>query len=119
MLGSHYFFKINLFIYLLIYFWLQNLLLFIYYLLFIIIKIYYWVFVAAHGLSLVVVNRSHSSLWCAGFPLRWLACLCCGALALGPRALVVAARGLGCSVACGILPGQGSNPCPLHWQVDS
>ena len=23
------------------------------------------------------------------------------------------------SVACGIFPDQGSNPCPLHWQVDS
>ena len=22
-------------------------------------------------------------------------------------------------LACGILPDQGSNPCPLHWQVDS
>ena len=21
--------------------------------------------------------------------------------------------------ACGICPDQGSNPCPLHWQVDS
>ena len=24
-----------------------------------------------------------------------------------------------CSAVCGILPDQGSNPCPLHWQVDS
>ena len=24
-----------------------------------------------------------------------------------------------CSVACGIFPDQGSNPCPLHWQADS
>ena len=23
------------------------------------------------------------------------------------------------SAACGIFPDQGSNPCPLHWQVDS
>ena len=23
------------------------------------------------------------------------------------------------SAACGILPDQGSNPCPLHWQADS
>ena len=30
-------------------------------------------------------------------------------------------RGSGpsCSAACGILPDQGSNPCPLHWQADS
>ena len=31
----------------------------------------------------------------------------------------VAARGLSCLEACGILPDQGSNPCPLHWQADS
>ena len=32
---------------------------------------------------------------------------------------VVVAHGLSCSVACGILPDQGSNPCPLNWQADS
>ena len=26
---------------------------------------------------------------------------------------------LSCSMACGIFPDQGSNPCPPHWQVDS
>ena len=31
-----------------------------------------WVFVAVHGLSLVVVSEGYSSLWCAGFSLRWL-----------------------------------------------
>ena len=35
----------------------------------------------------------------------------------GPS-LVVAHR-LCCSIVCGILPDQGSNPCPQHWQVDS
>ena len=29
------------------------------------------------------------------------------------------AHGLSCSMACGIFPDQGSNPSPLHWQVDS
>ena len=29
------------------------------------------------------------------------------------------AHGPSCSTACGILPDQGSNPCPLHWQADS
>ena len=29
------------------------------------------------------------------------------------------AHGLSCSMACGIFPDQGSNPCLLHWQVDS
>ena len=32
---------------------------------------------------------------------------------------VVLAHGLRCSVACGIFPDQESNPCPLHWRVDS
>ena len=32
---------------------------------------------------------------------------------------VVVAHGPSCSVSCGILPDQGSNPCPLHWQADS
>ena len=32
---------------------------------------------------------------------------------------VVVAHGLSCSVACGVFPEQGSNLCPLHWQVDS
>ena len=45
------FFFINLFIF---YFWLH------------------WVFVAAHGLSLVAVSGGYSSLRCAGFSLWWL-----------------------------------------------
>ena len=53
MAGSHFFF-LNKFIYVFIYFWLR------------------WVFVAARGLSLVVVSGGYSSLWCAGFSLRWL-----------------------------------------------
>ena len=32
---------------------------------------------------------------------------------------VIVAHGLSCSVACGILPDQGPNPCPLHRQADS
>ena len=75
-----------------------------------------WVFVAVRGLSLVGTSRGFS---------------CCGARALGMRAPVVVARGLqstgsavvvhgpSCSAACGLFPDQGSNPCPLNWQVDS
>ena len=37
----------------------------------------------------------------------------------GPRASVVAAHGLSCPMAYGISLNQGSNLCPLHWQVDS
>ena len=35
-----------------------------------------------------------------------------------PGSVVVAQR-LSCSAARGIFPDQGSNLCPLHWQVDS
>ena len=38
---------------------------------------------------------------------------------LQSKGLIVAAHGLSCSIACGILLEQGSNPCLLHWQVDS
>ena len=32
---------------------------------------------------------------------------------------VIVAHGPSCSVACGIFPDQGLNPCPLNWQADS
>ena len=32
---------------------------------------------------------------------------------------VVVACGISCPKACEIYPGQGSNPCPVHWQADS
>ena len=66
-----------------------------------------WVFVAAHRLSPVAESRGFS---------------CCRTWALGVWASVARAQqahGLSCSVACGIFPDQGSNPCPLHWQADS
>ena len=77
----------------------------------------HWVFVAAHGLSLVVASGGYSSLRCAGFSMQWLLLL----WSTGSRhaGSVVVAHGLSCSVACGIFPDQGSNPCPLHWQADS
>ena len=31
---------------------------------------------------------------------------------------VLVAHKLSSLLACGIFPEQGSNPCPLHWQVD-
>ena len=54
-----FFFFFNKFIYLFFYlFWLC------------------WVFVAAHGLSLVAASRGHPSLQCTGFSLQWLLLLC-------------------------------------------
>ena len=102
------------------------------------------VFVAARGLSLVAGSGVYSSLWCSVFSLWWLLLLqSTGSRRMGfsscstqpqqlqhtgPRARglqqlwrdgsVVVAHGLSCSVACGIFPDQGSNPCPLQWQVD-
>ena len=86
-------------IYLFIYFWLC------------------WVFVSVRGLSLVAASGGHSSSRCAGLSLsRPLLLRSTGSRRAGS---IVVAHGPSCSVACGILPDQGSNPCPLHWQADS
>ena len=96
----------------------------------------YWVFVAAGELSVVAASRGYSSLQCAGFPLQWLLLLQkmgSGVLAsvaavpglsgCGSRppeyGSVVMVHGLNCPSACGIFLDQGSNPCSLHWQMDS
>ena len=49
---------------------------------------------------------------CSGFS-------CCGARALGNAGLRSYSTDACCSAPCGIFPDQGSNPGPLHWQVDS
>ena len=96
---SFFFFFFFNFIYLFIYLWLC------------------WVFVSVRGLSLVVASGGHSSLRCAGLSLsRPLLPRSTGSRRAGS---VVVAHGPSCSAACGILPDQGSNPCPLHWQADS
>ena len=91
-----YFYK---FIYLFIYFWLC------------------WIFVSVRGLSPVAESGGHSSSRCAGLSLSSPLLL----RSTGSRrpGSAVVAHGLSCSVACGILPDQGSNPCPLHWQAES
>ena len=95
-----FFFKEFLyFYYLFIYFWLC------------------WVFVSVQGLSLVVASGGHSSSRCTGLSLLWpLPLRSTGSRRTGS---VAVAHGPSCSVACGIFPDQGSNPCPLHWQADS
>ena len=88
-----------LFIYLFIYLWLC------------------WVFVSVQGLSLVVASGDHSSSRCTGLsPSRPLLLQSTGSRRTGS---VIVAHGPSCSMACGIFPDQGSNPCPLHWQADS
>ena len=96
---ARFFFFFIFFIYLFIYFWLC------------------WVFVSALGLSLVAASRGHSSSRCAGLSLLWpLMLRSTGSRCAGS---VIVAHGPSCSMACGIFPDQGSNPCPLHWQADS
>ena len=69
------------------------------------------------GLSLVVASGGHSSSRCAGLSLsRPLSLRSTGSRRAGS---VIVAHGPSCSVACGIFPDQGSNPCPLHQQADS
>ena len=100
-LSSFFFFNnyqidqiLYLFIYLFIYFWLC------------------WVFVSVRGLSLVAASGGHSSSRCACLSLsRPLLLRSTGSRHAGS---VVVAHGPSCSTACGIFPGQGSNPCPLH-----
>ena len=69
------------------------------------------------GLSLVAASGGHSSSRCAGLSLsRPLLLRSTGSRRAGS---VIVAHGPICSAACGILPDQGSNPCPPHWQADS
>ena len=76
-----------------------------------------WVFVSVRGLSLVAASGGHSSSWCTGLSLsRPLLLRITGTRRAGS---VIVAHGPSCSVARGIFPDQGLNPCPLHWQADS
>ena len=76
-----------------------------------------WVFVSVRGLSLVAASGGHSSSRCMGLSLsRPLLLRSTDSRRAGS---VVVAHGPSCSAACGILPDQGSNPCPLHWKADS
>ena len=69
------------------------------------------------GLSPVAASGGHSSSRCAGLSLsRPLPLRSTGSRRAGS---VIVAHGPSCSAACGILPDQGLNPCPLHWQADS
>ena len=76
-----------------------------------------WVFVSVWGLSPVAASGGLSSSWCTGLSLsRPLLLQSTGSR---PAGSAIVAHGPSHSVACGILPDQGSNPCPLHWQADS
>ena len=71
----------------------------------------------ARAFSLLAASGGHSSSRCAGLSLsRPLLLRSTGSRCAGSA---IVAHGPSCSAACGILPDQGSNPCPLHWQADS
>ena len=113
---SYFYFYFILFYFILFYF-------FIYFLFFIFL---FFLFLAVlglrfmRGLSLVAASGGHSSSRCGDCS----SSQCAGLSLLPPLPLrgtgsrragsVVVAHGPSCSVACGIFPDQGSNPCPLH-----
>ena len=76
-----------------------------------------WVFVSVQGLSLVAASGGRSSSRCAGLSLSRPLLLRSTRSRRAGSAIV--AHGPSRSVACGIFPDHGSNPCPLHWQADS
>ena len=90
------------------------------FLIFIYLFIYLWlclVLASVRGLSPVAASGGHSSSRCAGPSLpRPLPLRSTGSRRAGSATV---AHGPSCSAACGILPDQGSNPCPPHWQADS
>ena len=73
--------------------------------------------VAVHGLliavaSLVVCGAQASVVVAHGL-------VSCGLRVLEHGLSSCVAHRLSCSTVCGIFPGQGSNLCPLHWQMNS
>ena len=73
--------------------------------------------VAVHGLlvavaSLVVWGAQASVVVAHGL-------VSCGLRVLEHGLSSCVAHRLSCSTVCGIFPGQGSNLCPLHWQMNS
>ena len=81
---------------------------------------YFWlhrVFVATHGLSLVVVSGGDSLVAVSGLVIAAVS------LVAGhekcAQASAVVAHELSCPLVCGSFPDQGLNQCPLQWQVDS
>ena len=76
------------------------------------------------GFSLVVASGGYSSMQCMGLLILGASLWSVGSGMKGFQwlqhvGLVVMACELTCSAACGIFPDQGSNLCPLRWQVGS
>ena len=65
----------------------------------------HWLFVAVHGHFLVAASGGYSLL-------PWALAASCGGFSS-------CGMGLSCPEAGGTFLDQGSNLCPVHWQVDS
>ena len=77
-------------------------------------------FVAVCGLLMAVASLvAEHRLLVHGLQYLWHKVSVVVARGLWSAGSVVVAHRLSRSVACGIFPNQGSNPCPLHWQADS
>ena len=75
-----------------------------------------WVFVSVPGLPPGAASGGHCSSRCAGLsPSRPLLLQRTSSRRAGS---VIVAHGPSCSAARGILPDQGPNPRPPHWQAD-
>ena len=77
-----------------------------------------WIFVALHRLLCrCCAQASH----CRVHELQWLQHMGSVVAVQGPWSMcsVLVAQWLSCSTVYGVFPDQGSNPCPLHWHVDS
>ena len=78
----------------------------------------YWVFIAVHGLSLVVAGRNYSLVAVHGLLIGVVSLVAEHGLQ-SMQASAVVTHGFSCFVASGIFMDQGSNSCPLHWQAYS
>ena len=74
------------------------------------------VFLAMRTCSLVSASKGYFVVQCMCFSLQWLLLwnMCSKQMDFS-----ICGHRLSCSMACGILPDQGSNPCTLHWYADS
>ena len=88
----------------------------------------HWVFIAALGLSLLMVSRGYPSCTvlvshCSGFSCFGACFRACRLQLLqlvgSSAGSVFVVHGLSCLTACVIFLDQGLNLCSLHWQVDS
>ena len=77
-----------------------------------------YLFMAAHRLFLVAASRGYSLV--AVFRLLIAVAFLVAEHGLqSVRVSAVVGHGPSCLTIYGFFPDQGSNPCPLHWQVDS